>query len=192
MFDFLRAFGVTDGIRINESLDGPFITGGASSPVGVPMPLGTVYLQPIGNGFDLWEKFGSGDDDWRVKEFVAKAFITEFFSSNAISETTSLSFQDKINATTASLPSGRYLIQWSLEFTNSDNNRRTEISVEFDGSQIASNDNLFGTGGIYQIRAALFFTDTISGSKNMKIQYRVVDSGTARIRRATIGYIKVL
>lgn len=187
-----QAFSVQDGIRINEELEGPFITGGSSAPTGLDLPVGTIYFQPIGTGFDLWEKFGALATDWIVKEFVANALITEFFASNAISTTTSDVFIDKINATTVDLPLGQYAIFWSLEYTNQNNNRSAAINVLFNADTIASDTQQFTTGGLYTIRSAIFLTDPISGPQTLRIQFRRVDSGTAAIRRATIGYIKVL
>lgn len=193
MHDYTKAFAIQHGIRINEELDGPLITGGSSTPLGEDMPIGAIYFQPVGSGFDLWQKFGSGVNDWEVKEFVANALITEFFASNGVSTTTSSTFQDKINQNTQSLVSGKYAFFWSLEYTNTSNNKISQIQVSVDGSNIAEDSYAVGSnGGIYTIRSAIFLSDTISGIKNLKIQYRQSGGGgTASIRRATIGYIKV-
>lgn len=191
-FHIDKAFAVSNGLRINESLDGPFITGGPLSPIGLDLLIGTIYFQPKGNGFDLWQKFGAGVNDWEVKEFVAKALITEFFADNGISTTTSDVFQDKINQNTEPLLEGRYLILWSCEYTNNNNNRSSEIKVSINAAEIGLDQAQFSNGGVYKIVSSIFLTDTISGVQNLNIQFRRVDSGTAAIRRATIGYIKVL
>ncbi len=193
MHDYTKAFAVKHGLRINEDEDGPLITGGSSTPIGEDMPIGAIYFQPKGSGFDLWQKFGSGVNDWEVKEFVANSLITEFFASNDISTTTSSTFQDKINQNTQDLVSGKYAIFWSLEYTNTSNNKVSEIQVIFDAATIAQDSYAVGSnGGIYTIRSAIFLTDIISGIKNLKVQYRQNGGGgTTAIRRATIGYIKV-
>lgn len=191
-FNLSKAFSIPNGLIINEELNGPLITGGPSSPVGLDLPIGTVYFQPIGAGFDLWQKSGALVSNWEVKEFVAKALITEFFASNAVSTTTSGTFVDKINATTASLISGQYAIFWATEYTNNSNNRSASIQVLLNGSVIASDQQEFTSGGVYTIRSAVFLSDVISGTQNLQIQYSQVSGGTAAIRRSTIGYIKVL
>jgi hypothetical protein len=194
MFDALKAFAIPNGLRINEEDGGPFITGGPPSPVGLDAPIGTIYFQTIANGFNLWEKFGPAVGNWQIKQFVAKELITEFFSSNSISTTTSTTFQNKINATTLPLGSGQYAIFWALEYTNENNNQSAEIQVLLSSQQIASDQSSFGSGsaGQYTIRSAVFLTDVISGVQTFQIQFRRVSGGTAAIRRATIGYLKVL
>lgn len=194
MFERSKAFAVQSGVLINDSLSGPFITGGPGSPVGVDAPVGTVYLQPIASGFDLWEKQGAGPNQWGVKEFVAKALITEFFSSNAVSTTTSTAFQNKVNADTVALELGQYAIFWSAEYTNNNNNNSSEIRVRLNTVEIALEQTFFpsASSGQYSIRSAVFLTDPVSGVQNLQIQFRRVSGGTAAIRRATIGYIKVL
>jgi len=193
-FEIAKAFAVSSGLRINESLEGPFITGGPSSPVGLDLPIGTIYFQPIASGFELWEKRGALSSEWSLKQFVSKALVTEFFSSTAISSTTSTTFQNKINETSISLEAGRYAIFWALEFTNNNNNQSSAIRVLIGSDVIAEDQASFGSGtaGTYTIRSAVFLTNTISGPQNLIIQYRAVSGGTAGIRRATIGYIKVL
>lgn len=65
MIDVLKAFAVANGITINESTDGPFITGGPSSPIGLDLPTSTFYLQTVSGGVLIWRKFGAGVNDWR-------------------------------------------------------------------------------------------------------------------------------
>ena len=61
-----KAFAISNGLRINESLSGPLITGGPDSPVGLDLPIGAVYLQPISDNFQIWKKVGAGVNDWRL------------------------------------------------------------------------------------------------------------------------------
>lgn len=60
-----KAFEVENGIDVEG---GPFYTGGPLSPVGQGLPDRTVYVQTIGSGVLVWQKFGVGDtaSDWRL------------------------------------------------------------------------------------------------------------------------------
>lgn len=62
-----KSFGVDNGIIIsdNNGNEGPFITGGPSSPVGLDLPVDAIYYQSLSNGVHAWEKFGAGANDWR-------------------------------------------------------------------------------------------------------------------------------
>ena len=61
-----KAFEVPSGIKIED--DGPFITGGAASPIGLGLPQDTVYHQTTATGIVTWIKSGVNDDpiDWGV------------------------------------------------------------------------------------------------------------------------------
>jgi len=62
--DVDKAFEVRDGFLVE---DGPFYTGGTSSPVGLGLPFNTVYCQTLAAGHLIWKKVGAGDlaADWR-------------------------------------------------------------------------------------------------------------------------------
>lgn len=60
--DVTKAFEVEDGFLIE---DGPFITGGTASPIGVDCPVSTLYIQSGANGNVLWRKWNTGVNDWR-------------------------------------------------------------------------------------------------------------------------------
>lgn len=63
-----RAFEIDNGVIINDPDTGdtsPFITGGPASPVGLDLPIDTLYLQKSGTKPLLWQKFGAGTSDWR-------------------------------------------------------------------------------------------------------------------------------
>lgn len=66
-----RAFEITDGVVVSDDssgnfIEGPFYTGGPSSPVGLNLPENTFYTQNTASGCVLWQKFGSGVNDWVV------------------------------------------------------------------------------------------------------------------------------
>jgi hypothetical protein len=175
--------------------DGPFFTGGPSSPVGLDLPEGQIfYVQSVAGGFVLWDKVGPLTTDWRVKEFVAKALITEFFEQNAVATTTVSfpSYDTRLDFNTADLDSGRYLVQFGLEYTNQNNNREAYYRVRFNADTIAEENQVFSTGGAYAVRSGIYFTPVISGVQQFRIDFARGAQGTAAIQRATMGYIKIL
>lgn len=69
--DDTRALEAQNGFQVNyrESgnlVNGPLYTGGPSSPVGMNLPVSTVYVQNEGTRIIVWQKFGAGVNDWRV------------------------------------------------------------------------------------------------------------------------------
>lgn len=60
--DIDKAYEVEQGLLVEN---GPFYTGGASSPVGLDLPTRTLYLQDSASGVLIWRKFGAGVNDWR-------------------------------------------------------------------------------------------------------------------------------
>ena len=67
MTDKNRAYEIENGIIINDANgdEAFFLTGGASSPVGLDLPVNTVYLQADAAGILYWRKFSTGVNDWR-------------------------------------------------------------------------------------------------------------------------------
>lgn len=61
--DIDKAFEVETGILIE---DGPFYTGGASSPIGLDLPVNTLYVQNVGDRVVIWQKYDTLVTDWRV------------------------------------------------------------------------------------------------------------------------------
>ena len=70
MFDKDKADEVQEGLIVNQDsngdlIEGPFFTGGPSSPVGLDLPVSTFYVQNDVSGIKTWKKFGAGVNDWR-------------------------------------------------------------------------------------------------------------------------------
>lgn len=59
---FDRAFESEDGFLVSG--DGPFFTGGAASPVGLDLPISTLYTQVLASGVVLWKHNSSDPNDW--------------------------------------------------------------------------------------------------------------------------------
>jgi len=65
--DIAKAFEAENGFTVStDNEDGPFYTGGASSPVGLDLPTRTIYVQTNPSSkVIIWQKFSTGINDWR-------------------------------------------------------------------------------------------------------------------------------
>ena len=66
-----RAHEVDHGLIVNHTdlgntIEGPFYTGGPSSPIGLNLPESSVYIQNKSDGLVIWRKFGNNIDDWTI------------------------------------------------------------------------------------------------------------------------------
>lgn len=71
--DVDKAFEVTSGLIVNDRADGntvegPFYTGGPSTPIGLNLPETSIYVQTKADGIIVWRKFGNGINDWAVHD----------------------------------------------------------------------------------------------------------------------------
>lgn len=112
-----RAFEVENGFKV---ADGPFVTGGAASPVGLNLPTNTLYMQtPTTGGTVFWRKYDTGVNDW------IKVMPNDFYQYAAdVTETstTSSTYQTKVSITTPAIPAGDYRIGFAF------NNRQTGLA----------------------------------------------------------------
>lgn len=61
-----KALDAQNGLRVtDDGTEGPFITGAPTSPVGLALPVDTIYFQNTASGILIWKKFGAGVNDWR-------------------------------------------------------------------------------------------------------------------------------
>jgi hypothetical protein len=67
VIDISRAFEVSNGVILNNDSDieGPFLTGGSSSPIGLDLPLRTIYFRNDTNKIKIYLKVGLTVNDWR-------------------------------------------------------------------------------------------------------------------------------
>lgn len=72
---FKNAHSVSDGMIVDEENGGPFYTGGAASPVGLDLPVSTLYTQVLSTGVILWKHNSTDPDDW-------SPITAEIFSSS--------------------------------------------------------------------------------------------------------------
>jgi len=87
MFNKDRALEIPEGLIINQDdsgdlIEGPFITGGPSSPIGNDLPVSTFYIQNSAQGTLIWKKFGTGVSDWR--QLSAQDLLFDDSNSNQL------------------------------------------------------------------------------------------------------------
>lgn len=158
-----RAFEIEHGLKIED--DGPFITGGPSSPVGLNLPTLTMYIQNTASGIIIWEKFNTGINDWRIfpaskigfdSSGVEGTFATvqdaivdiklkhfgENYTFNKINNftTTNASFQTAISITSTA-PAGTYRANWRYGTINSKKNTSNQSQVLFGGVELFLRDH---------------------------------------------------
>lgn len=75
MNDINRAFDVSNGIVIDE---GTFLTGGANSPLGLDLPVDTLYIQNKTDGILIWRKFSSDINDWLVVDHTERVDAIDY------------------------------------------------------------------------------------------------------------------
>lgn len=101
-----NAHEISEGLLVT---DGPFITGGAASPVGLNLPQSTVYIQTLSTGVFIWRKFGSSSADWRILS------AQDIFFDNTFNEFESSQCQEAIEEALSKARASRFqYIQFQL------------------------------------------------------------------------------
>lgn len=127
----------------------------------------------------------------------SNATAFEVFEENALSSTTSSTFQTKLTATTMSDVSGKYIIQWFAEIANSSNNNQTLMRVEYKPTTsgtwtiLSDVDAFIGRSEIYDGQTGfrvieLLTNDTI----DIRISF-AAGGATARIRNVNTYVFRV-
>lgn len=62
--DHLKAQSIRAGLIVDEENDGPFYTGGVASPIGLDLPVSTIYTQVTPTGVILWKHNSATVTDW--------------------------------------------------------------------------------------------------------------------------------
>jgi hypothetical protein len=164
--DIDKAFAVTNGLLVDESLNGPFYTGGTVSPIGLDLPQSTFYLQTVTGGVLIWRKFGAGVNDWRILSAqdipidpilgtAAVEVQTALKDSMNPSVVASASGNTTTTATTETLIAGMsiiapdsatYLISFQTTLSHGTNNANAWISVYAGGTQVTDSELRFNRG----------------------------------------------
>lgn len=141
------------------------------------------------------EKGDQGDPGPQGPPGTSGIFGTEFQYQESVSEstTTSSSWQDKLTFNTSSLPSGDYYVIATAELRNSSDETCAVARFTVDGTTLGENGVSYGEDSPNEFAnfTAQEYLPSISGSKELKIQFREQSGGTARIRRAKITIWRV-
>lgn len=114
-------------------------------------------------------------------------------ASEGVSTTTSATFQDKVTLTTgAGDPAGTYYILFYNESAVSAANKQYEVQLTVDGTTQALLVGRPSLAGVYTPFSGFYLIALTAGVHTIKIQYRRVDSTTLSIKRARIGYWRVI
>lgn len=168
-----KADEVLHGVIVNDPaggnlVEGPFYTGGPSSPVGLTLPVNTFYVQNVGNEIYVWKKFGAGVNDWRrysaqdvpvdvsaltanssdltgvtqLQEMVAALANRHFGKVYQFVEATTFQTTSATPVTALSYsgtqPAGNYRVRAEFEATNSKSNTNNITRILFNGSVLNS------------------------------------------------------
>lgn len=115
MVDKTKAFEVPEGLLLTDENgnEGPFITGGASSPVGLALSTNTIYVQNTTTGITFWQKFGVGNNDWR-KYPASEAF---FNTTGLTTESPDLINKDNVQNAIAAIANRAFGKSFNESFT---------------------------------------------------------------------------
>lgn len=168
-----KSFSMQNGFKpLDETIEGPFYTGGPSSPVGLNLPTDSFYVQNQGvGGVVLWRKYGAGANDW------IKAQPMDFYQSvSSVAETSTSSTTTnttKLTLVTPSLPSGSYRLGWRYKWRAA-NAKRGIRSQIYDGATLLSESiNFSANVADYPAQSSWIPLTGISGVKTYTFQFRV-------------------
>jgi len=129
---------------------------------------------------------GGGDGDG--------TFGSEFYeeSSDGESSTTSSSWQEKIEIENLDIgPAGKYRVGWYAEIRNSSTSGSVEARVLVGGTTVALEVLEPQDGSNYYDFSGFYYYTHVSGTVDIEINWRQIDTGTAYIRRARIEIWRV-
>jgi hypothetical protein len=101
MTNLSRAYELENGLKLGE--EGPYVTGGSSTPVGLDLPELTIYIQNIADGNIIWRKFGTGVNDWRKLSHQDVSALNALDENLLVETNRSLMFTDFIDASSFSI-----------------------------------------------------------------------------------------
>ena len=127
----------------------------------------------------------------------SNAVSFEVFSSIGTSSTTSTTFQTKLSGTTQEVASGKYVICWYAELTNSGNNNLNDFRVEYkktiDATYLSACelDILIPRAEAFNIMSGFRVFDIVGDDTiDFRMQYRRIDA-TARVRNANVYIFRI-
>jgi len=123
-----------------------------------------------------------------VTPAVGSTIITpEYFSSDVESSTTSNSWVSKLQATTNTLPLGKYKITYSSELSCDEDEESVEWKVEVDGTVVAEQSAGCVDDDQYHTASGHIVMDLPAGTHTVEILFSSPEEEVVRIRRARIS-----
>ena len=153
--DISKAFDLDQGIILTDENgnEGPFYTGGPSSPIGLDLPEKTIYAQNTVSGIILWVKYGSLSSEWRKYPAVDISFdpsLVDISNTNVQGAIEALAsrnygkdFAEQIKEVSESTSGGTFDVYDTLNFTVNDTSGTNKYRLSFNyfwGHSSASND----------------------------------------------------
>lgn len=179
MVDKSKAYEITEGLIINQEnggdiTEGPFYTGGPTSPVGQDLPYNTFYIQTQASGKVLiWQKVGATANDWR--QLSAQDVL--FDPSGVVGNSPDLTGVTQLQAAVATLANRNF----GKEYAYADNGIFTTTSATYVDALSFS-----GTfpGGTYRIAYSYGVTNS---KENTNCEVRVFFDGVEYDPRIQLG-----
>jgi len=168
-----KALDADYGFLVNN---GPFFTGGASSPVGLDLPVGTIYGQTASTGLKLWRKYNTGVNDWIVSQPMD--FYQKVSATAETSTTSTTTFSNKLTLTTPALPSGNYRINWMFKWRAANASRFLDLRVQRAAANIFTAIPFYANVTSRLFESGFLPVDSLSGAQTFTLDFKVTGSGT--------------
>ena len=163
MIDVSESFEASNGFTIidtnPDNSEGPFVTGGSSTPIGLDLPQRTLYIQQTSNGVDLWRKYGLAVNEWEIVTNNSLPVAFEEFTDLSQDNTTNNNWRTTFQDTSQVNDPGLYYIGVSVQGTNSDKEKQFGFRVQARS----------GTSGSWATQAPLNVLETVGQDGAFKI-----------------------
>lgn len=187
-----KVFEADNGFRPNDGgTQGPFYTGGPTSPVGLDLPVDTFYVQNQGTGgVVVWRKYDTGVNDWTKAQ--PKDFYQTASATVETSTTSTTTFQTKLTLTTPSLPSGDYRLDFMYKWRNAGANRAQDTRIQRNSADALTWVNFNPNTSEKTLNSGFLIFSSISGVQTITLQFKVTGSGTTTyMSEARLAFTRV-
>lgn len=176
--DVNKAQEIQNGLRVSDNgTEGPFYTGGPTSPVGLDLPVDTIYVQNIGTGgVVVWRKYDTGVNDWVKAQ--PNDFMQKVTNDSETSTTSTTVWSTKLSLTTPSLPSGDYELEFMYRWRNSSANRRQDTRIQRNSVNVLTWESFNPNTAERSLQSGILHFTAISGVQVFTLDFKVIGSGT--------------
>ena len=175
------------GIVLNE---GPFVTGGPSSPVGSDLPINTLYFQNDPSGVRIWFRENASWTQLKQRDFRDKFKLAEATPETSTNSTTN--FSNKVTLTTGTLVSGKYRIGFNFKWRASNSARGINARIAVNGTSVYEFTKTVATTAETPNESGFeYFTLNSSGAITITLDFRAYLATTAFMRDAILEVWRV-